>query len=98
MLNVWLAYIEPHLNTRLNTMQRSVVGLQISINDKAVGELLIQLYDDICPRTTRNFLLLSKGGQLSKDDGKSLGYRDSCFHRLVHDGFIQGGGMYVFMN
>ncbi|KFU99391.1 Peptidyl-prolyl cis-trans isomerase-like 6, partial [Pterocles gutturalis] len=51
----------------------------------------LQLFSDACPRTCENFRALCIGGAKSLCDGRELTYRNSLFHRLVKNGWIQGG-------
>ena len=50
----------------------------------------VQLFDDICPKLCKNFMQLIT----SAETGKT--YRNTIFHRLVKDGWMQGGGESVF--
>ncbi|KAM6405596.1 putative inactive peptidyl-prolyl cis-trans isomerase-like 6 isoform 4-T4 [Pluvialis apricaria] len=50
-----------------------------------------QLFSDVCPRTCENFCALCTGGAKSSRDGRELTYKNSLFHRLVNNGWIQGG-------
>ncbi|NWW94229.1 PPIL6 protein, partial [Rhynochetos jubatus] len=52
---------------------------------------LLQLFLDTCPRTCENFRVLCAGGATSPCSGRELTYKNSLFHRLVKNGWIQGG-------
>uniref|UniRef100_A0A8B9FR56 Peptidyl-prolyl cis-trans isomerase n=1 Tax=Amazona collaria TaxID=241587 RepID=A0A8B9FR56_9PSIT len=52
---------------------------------------LLQLFSDACPRTCENFQALCTGGAKSRCDGRELTYKNSLFHRIVKNGWIQGG-------
>ena len=56
----------------------------------------MQLYSDKCPKTCKNFLELCCGGRMEyeKDTPLELTYKKSIFHRIVPNGWIQGGGIY----
>lgn len=55
---------------------------------------LLQLFSDACPRTCENFRALCIGGTKSRCDGRELTYKNSFFHRIVKNGWIQGGGAF----
>ncbi|NXF54305.1 PPIL6 protein, partial [Oceanites oceanicus] len=67
------------------------VYLEIAIEEQPVGRLLFELFSDACPRTCENFHALCAGGATSLRDGRELTYKNSLFHRLVKNGWIQGG-------
>ncbi|KAJ8602945.1 hypothetical protein CTAYLR_001530 [Chrysophaeum taylorii] len=55
-------------------------------------KVIIELYDDVCPRTCENFLALCSGEQGEcAETGTQLHYRDCRFHRVVRDGWVQTG-------
>ena len=59
----------------------------------------VQLYSDKCPKTCGNFLELCRGGQMEHEKHDSpleLTYKKSIFHRIVPNGWIQGGGIIDF--
>jgi cyclophilin family peptidyl-prolyl cis-trans isomerase len=58
--------------------------LDIAINSESLGRIVIELYDDICPRTCQNFVALCTGS-------KAQTYINVPFHRVVPEGWIQGG-------
>ncbi|MCJ1309454.1 phosphatidylinositol transfer protein csr1 [Agyrium rufum] len=60
-------------------------GRVTSSSPKAqTGRVNFNLYDDVVPRTTKNFLELCTGSQ-------GFGYKDSKFHRVIPDFMLQGG-------
>ncbi|XP_051970677.1 NK-tumor recognition protein isoform X1 [Xyrauchen texanus] len=64
----------------------------VEINREPVGRIVFQLFSDICPKTSRNFLCLCTGEKGSgKTTGKKLCYKGSTFHRVVKNFMIQGG-------
>uniref|UniRef100_A0A673KUV0 peptidylprolyl isomerase n=1 Tax=Sinocyclocheilus rhinocerous TaxID=307959 RepID=A0A673KUV0_9TELE len=57
-----------------------------------VGRIVCQLFSDVCPKTSKNFLCLCTGEKGSgKTTGKNLCYKGSTFHRVVKNFMIQGG-------
>ena len=67
--------------------------MEISINGQAAGRLLFELYSEICPKTCENFKCLCTGEKGTLDSGLKLSYADTPIHRIVPNGWIQGGGM-----
>ena len=57
---------------------------EVAIGEEHAGKVVFELFDDICPIAAKNFkqLCLSKGPR---------SYWNSPFHRVVRDGWIQGG-------
>ncbi len=57
-----------------------------------------QLFKQITPKTCQNFMLLCTGENgVSASSSKPLHYRNSIFHRIVPNGWIQGGGWFLFV-
>eukprot|EP01035_Chromulina_nebulosa_P020885 gene20885-27073_t len=67
------------------------VFLDIDIDGKPVGRLVILLYADVVPKTTANFLSLCTGDKGSTSSGIPLHYKGSSFHRVIKGFMIQGG-------
>uniref|UniRef100_A0A673IZ92 Peptidyl-prolyl cis-trans isomerase n=1 Tax=Sinocyclocheilus rhinocerous TaxID=307959 RepID=A0A673IZ92_9TELE len=64
----------------------------VEVNREPVGRIVFQLFSDICPKTSKNFLCLCTGEKSSgKTTGKKLCYKGSTFHRVVKNFMIQGG-------
>ncbi|XP_066573131.1 NK-tumor recognition protein isoform X2 [Amia ocellicauda] len=64
----------------------------VEINRDPVGRIVFQLFSDICPKTSKNFLCLCTGEKgTGKSTGKKLCYKGSTFHRIVKSFMIQGG-------
>lgn len=52
------------------------------------GRIDFELYNDVVPKTTKNFAELCKG---YNDNGKTLTYKNSTFHRVIPQFMLQGG-------
>ena len=52
--------------------------------------VVVELFDDIVPKTAENFRQLCIGSHVNKS-GKKLHYKGSCFHRVIPDFMAQGG-------
>jgi len=63
---------------------RQKMFMQIKISSRVVGKLILELRNDICPVTCRNFREL-----VNKTRG--FGYEGSKFHRIIPSFMIQGG-------
>ncbi|XP_069866981.1 probable inactive peptidyl-prolyl cis-trans isomerase-like 6 isoform X2 [Dipodomys merriami] len=67
------------------------VFLDICIGTSPPGRLVFELFCDICPKTCKNFQILCTGQAGFSERGVRLHYKDSIFHRIVSNGWIQGG-------
>ncbi|KAM9827620.1 NK-tumor recognition protein [Neosynchiropus ocellatus] len=64
----------------------------VELNREPVGRIVFQLFSEICPKTSKNFLSLCTGERgTGKLTGKKLCYKGSTFHRVVKNFMIQGG-------
>ncbi|KAG2214190.1 hypothetical protein INT46_010425 [Mucor plumbeus] len=57
----------------------------------AGGQVVIELNDKECPKTSENFAQLCIGGKIGKSSKKPLHYKDTRMFRLVNDFMVQGG-------
>ncbi|ORY40254.1 peptidyl-prolyl cis-trans isomerase D [Rhizoclosmatium globosum] len=69
---------------------RPQVFFSITIGDVPAGKIVMELYDDIAPRTTKNFQVLCQGNTVS-EDGIKLTYKGCSFHRVIKNFMLQGG-------
>ncbi|KAK6628135.1 hypothetical protein RUM44_010618 [Polyplax serrata] len=72
--------------TYLRKSKRTYCYLDICIDGSYIGTLTFQLYSDLLPRTCENFKCLCLGSR-----GPLLSYKGSRIHRIVKNGWIQGG-------
>ncbi len=61
----------------------------LSINNKPVGKVVFELFYNQLPKTCENFLSLCEGFRNEK--GNKLWYKNTVIHRIVKNGYIQGG-------
>ncbi|MBZ3900106.1 MULTISPECIES: peptidylprolyl isomerase [Streptomyces] len=60
------------------------VYFQVSANGESLGRIVFQLFDDVVPKTARNFRELATGQN-------GFGYKGSPFHRVIPEFMLQGG-------
>eukprot|EP01130_Rhizamoeba_saxonica_P010998 TRINITY_DN4546_c0_g2_i1.p1 TRINITY_DN4546_c0_g2~~TRINITY_DN4546_c0_g2_i1.p1 ORF type:complete len:266 (+),score=35.45 TRINITY_DN4546_c0_g2_i1:41-838(+) len=71
--------------------KRSKCYLDIIIGSKEAGRIVIELYNDVTPKTALNFKCLCTGEKGMGIEGKPLHYKGSSFHRVIKDFMLQGG-------
>ena len=77
---------------RGDSQSLSNVFFDIKIGSGRARRLALRLYDDIAPKTCRNFRSLCTGELgMGVGTGKPLCYKNSFFHRIIPGFMIQGG-------
>lgn len=64
--------------------KKDLVFIDIAINDKKFGRIIIELFSEIVPKTCNNFRTLC-------NTNNKMSYKNSPFHRIIKDFMIQGG-------
>lgn len=73
-------------------MGRGRCFLDISIGQELEGRIVVELYDDVVPKTAENFRALCTGEKgIGSNTGVPLHFKGSCFHRVIKGFMIQGG-------
>jgi len=68
------------------------VFMDIEINDKPFGRIVLGLFGKLAPKTVENFRCLCTGEKgVSEETGYPLHYKGTRFHRVIVDFCIQGG-------
>ena len=76
----------------LKPVKRITVFLDLKINDEEEPKrVIIQLFNDIVPKTCLNFKNLCTGEKGVTEQGVNLHYKNSVFHRAIPGYIIQGG-------
>ncbi|VDN25067.1 unnamed protein product [Gongylonema pulchrum] len=76
-------------------MGRPRVFFDITIGGTAAGRIIMELFNDIVPKTAENFRALCTGEKGIGKLGKPLHYKGSRFHRVIPNFMCQGGDFTV---
>ena len=64
--------------------QPEYVYMEIGINGRTAGIIVVELFDDVVPKTCENFRCLTTGSE-------GFGYKGTVFHRIIPGFMFQGG-------
>ena len=67
------------------------VFFDIAIGGRLDGRVIIELFQDKCPKTAENFRALCTGEKGIGNSGKPLHFKGSSFHRVISSFMAQGG-------
>ncbi|KAJ8397629.1 hypothetical protein AAFF_G00436280 [Aldrovandia affinis] len=85
-------FLRPHaLCSLFLFLQHKFVFMDIEIQGEPIGRLLFELFSDLCPKTCKNFQALCAGDAGLSENNIMLTYKGSIFHRIVINGWVQGG-------
>lgn len=73
-----------HMRSVMEKSGHTFVFMDVAVDGRTEGQMILELYDDVCMKTVENFVALCKGCEQGI-------YRNSPFHRIVEGGWIQGG-------
>ena len=79
-------------NAIMSTPGRSYVYLKLNTGAQLPSKVVIELFEDICPKTCANFKALCEGFK-PKNGSETLSYSGTEFHRVVKGMYIQGGNL-----
>uniref|UniRef100_A0AC35UEU8 Peptidyl-prolyl cis-trans isomerase n=1 Tax=Rhabditophanes sp. KR3021 TaxID=114890 RepID=A0AC35UEU8_9BILA len=72
-------------------MSRSKVFFDIVSNKKPLGRVVMELFNDVTPKTSENFRALCTGEKGVGKAGVPLHYKGASFHRVIPQFMLQGG-------
>jgi peptidylprolyl isomerase len=70
---------------------RNRVFFDVTIGGKPSGRIVMELYNDVVPKTAENFRALCTGEKGMGKSGKPLHFKNSTFHRVIPNFMCQGG-------
>ncbi|KAI4890936.1 hypothetical protein NFI96_033192 [Prochilodus magdalenae] len=88
---LYAAITEEYYRQHLRSTGHVFVYMDIEIGGEAAGRLLFELFSDVCPKTCKNFKALCTGEAGMSQKQLELCYKGSLFHRVVPNGWVQGG-------
>ncbi|CAM4690044.1 hypothetical protein PO909_010451 [Leuciscus waleckii] len=88
---LYMALAEEYYTSYLRSTDHIFVYMDIESDGEVFGRLLFELFSDVCPKTCRNFKALCTGEAGLSKSNLELSYKASIFHRVVPNGWLQGG-------
>ncbi|XP_062510742.1 probable inactive peptidyl-prolyl cis-trans isomerase-like 6 [Corticium candelabrum] len=76
---------------RFKDPELQFVFLDVAVDNEPAGKLVFELYKQKCPKTCDNFKMLCTGEMGESSNKVTLHYKTSVIHRIVPNGWIQGG-------
>lgn len=74
----------------MSKKERRRAFFDVTIDGRLAGRIVMELFSDVAPRTSHNFLMLCTGmAGVGKTSGKPLHYKGSTFHRIIKNFMIQ---------
>jgi peptidylprolyl isomerase len=77
--------------SKIKKMPRPRVFFDITMGGKPAGRVVIELFNDVTPKTAENFRALCTGEKGVGKQGMPLHFKGSGFHRIIPDFMCQGG-------
>jgi len=72
-------------------MSKPRVFFDIQADGAPMGRIVMELHDDVVPKTAENFRALCTGEKGVGKSGKPLHFKGSAFHRIIQQFMCQGG-------
>ncbi|KAJ1485357.1 briggsae CBR-CYN-3 protein [Baffinella frigidus] len=91
LVGVSAGAVAPGAPMRLRGGGNNKVFFDISVGGAAKGRVVMELYNDLVPKTAENFRALCTGEKGMGKQGKPLHYKGSKFHRVIPEFMCQGG-------
>jgi len=81
-----------NLKSFISKTNKKYCYFDFSINGEMQEKVIFELFYDKCPQTCNHFMSLCKGIKTS-NSGENVSYENTLIHRIVKDGYIQGGDL-----
>ncbi|XP_062858106.1 probable inactive peptidyl-prolyl cis-trans isomerase-like 6 [Trichomycterus rosablanca] len=88
---LYAALAEEYYINHLHSTGHVFVYMDVEIGGDVAGRILFELFTDLCPKTCQNFKALCTGEADTSQNELPLSYKGSLFHRVVPNGWVQGG-------